>query len=347
MTPAEVPIYTPNPATRWNGAELILVEKGDDFDPAQGWVYTAEYAGTSAKVAEFLLLVNPYRVRVTKRIVDDRTHVRLVSPDPTFGISGIPGATPELPVDTFEFSTEYAMLEIWQNPQIISLTFTGHLPVGWNKTYEQTRILTRYKHFVTTRLKSLYKGYVDLDTELAGNIPSQKGEGPTPMDKLGLLNVDGTATTAAKNDFALSTLTGATDNNAEVRVKALSDIYWTHILGGGVDLNYAYRMVVLSRRRSVSAVYSKQIVVGGVETVYSTAALKKKYGIPQDVYDRLPGDPANFPESTKWGWRERRQDSTQVSRSGKVEETIDWQFAAWSILLYSFKEEADVTPDPI
>lgn len=340
MTPEQVPIYTPNPATLWSGSDLTLVGNDADFDPATGWTYTSEYVGTQAKVQELLALVNAFRVRITTRIEGDRIHLRLVSPDPSFGIEGLPGAETEVPVDVWEFSTEFAEVEIWQAPTIVYQTNTEYIANAATRQAEKARMLSKYKHFVRSRLANLYNGYMKISDELAGNAPPRPGGGPTPHDLTGLYLPNGAPNPDALLDFRAG---GEGDNShSAVRVNALHWIYNLHIMSGSEDLSYASRLPILSRRRTCSTIYAQQIVVGGAQQIYSKVALQRVFGIPADVYARIPEDPSiaftaiRPPPDTQWGWLIRRQDSVQVARTGKVEETLDWRAAFWSLRLYEY-----------
>jgi hypothetical protein len=85
--------------------------------------------------------------------------------------------------------------------------------------------------------------------------------------------------------------------------------------------------------------FAARHIVEGVEKVYTTPALVFTFEIPPEVAARLPTDPTDptlIPFGTKWGWRIRRQDSTHLGRIMRIEEQLDFVYAAHSMELYDF-----------
>lgn len=94
---------------------------------------------------------------------------------------------------------------------------------------------------------------------------------------------------------------------------------------------------VLKRVRTVSPKYSKKITLDSAENIYTAKAIKELWEIPQAIIDQLPVSPGadQTPIETVWAWKIRRQSSTPKLREGRIEENIDFQFAAWSTVLYT------------
>jgi hypothetical protein len=90
---------------------------------------------------------------------------------------------------------------------------------------------------------------------------------------------------------------------------------------------------VLSRVRTYSAAYLTRFTMPAWPTIYTTAQLISAYAIPAVTQSQMPSDPAFTPTDCTWGWKERRH-NLEIDYQGKVTETLDWVFAAWSNLLY-------------
>jgi hypothetical protein len=93
--------------------------------------------------------------------------------------------------------------------------------------------------------------------------------------------------------------------------------------------------LTLRRVRTFSLRYLGRATLDAVPKVYSVASLQSVFGIPSAITDRLPAAPSAAPELHSWGWK-RRQDSTSITYSGRVEEVMDWVFAPWSTVLHTF-----------
>lgn len=90
---------------------------------------------------------------------------------------------------------------------------------------------------------------------------------------------------------------------------------------------------VLSRVRTYSAAYLTRFQMPVWPTIYTTSQLISAYAIPAVTQTQMPSDPAFVPTDCTWGWKERRH-NLEIDYQGKVTETLDWVFAAWSNLLY-------------
>lgn len=106
------------------------------------------------------------------------------------------------------------------------------------------------------------------------------------------------------------------------------------LLSRGVE-SYELKRPVLSRVRTFSPSFSGRVVLSAIETVYTTSALVREFGLPASVANQLPVDPPEVPAGTVWAWKLRGDRSTYVPAQNRVEETRDWVFAAWSTLLYT------------
>jgi hypothetical protein len=93
--------------------------------------------------------------------------------------------------------------------------------------------------------------------------------------------------------------------------------------------------VVLSRVRTFSIRYAARTTLDADPKVYTTASLISTFNIPTAIQSLLPSTPSYVPAGFAWGWK-RRQDRTQYTYGGRVEETMDWVFAPWSQLLHNF-----------
>jgi hypothetical protein len=91
---------------------------------------------------------------------------------------------------------------------------------------------------------------------------------------------------------------------------------------------------VLRRRRTIPVEFAAPATVRAVELVYTTPKLITEFDVPASVIPLLPPDPGFQPADTLWGWRERANTSDFQPSINKVEEVMEWVFAAWSTILY-------------
>lgn len=98
---------------------------------------------------------------------------------------------------------------------------------------------------------------------------------------------------------------------------------------------YETERPVLVRTRTIPISYSNQFTMEAVPSVYSTARLGILYSLPNEIIARLPTAPTTAPSGTQWAWKRRRLSSSYTA-NGRVEETVDWVFAAWDTLLYTY-----------
>lgn len=97
---------------------------------------------------------------------------------------------------------------------------------------------------------------------------------------------------------------------------------------------YEVERPVVSRVRTYSAQYLQRITIPSIPDVYTTTAFVRDWAVPAVIAAQLPDDPAHIPENCIWAWKERRH-TAEVDYTGKVVETCEWTFAAWSTLLYN------------
>jgi hypothetical protein len=97
---------------------------------------------------------------------------------------------------------------------------------------------------------------------------------------------------------------------------------------------YDLKRPVLRRVRTYSARYATRIVIRAIEQIFTTSKIVAEYSIPSSVQAQLPTDPSEIPDGTVWAWKESDTRATTIPRTNRIEETIEWTFAAWSRLLY-------------
>jgi hypothetical protein len=306
------------PSLAWNGSDLCKLSGQSNFDPTLGWTFAEEWVGTEAAVDAFLETIDP-SVRITRTVRDGQHYVTLQTVTPESG-----GVT-EVPVDSYEMSTEYETVDVWGNPKIQAGTLLNQT----TQIRQHEDCVAKFRRFCETRLRDLYNGYATVDVEASGSATVTEGKGPTPLEKTGLY-LPGTTTVnpTAAADFNYG------DANANARVNNLVRYYWMMTMG---TTRWPVRQITLSRRRTCSPNYAAQHVADGVEYIYTRSALIYYFNIPNgpgEIGQRLPLNPTNNAPYTQWAWKIRRQDTQQLPRTGRVEELIDWVFAAWTLEMY-------------
>lgn len=99
--------------------------------------------------------------------------------------------------------------------------------------------------------------------------------------------------------------------------------------------SHEIKRFVLRLRRTISVKYAARSVASAVENIYSTGALIANFGIPPEIANTLPANPATPPANTAWSWKQRQDNSVFLPGLNKIEESKDWVFASWSTLLYN------------
>lgn len=94
---------------------------------------------------------------------------------------------------------------------------------------------------------------------------------------------------------------------------------------------YEVKRAVLTKTRTFSLAYTERLIVDGIERVYTTTALIAEMNIPVEIQNQLPNDPPDTPSGCRWGWKVRTDRSEIIPALGKIQETRDWVFAAWSV----------------
>lgn len=92
---------------------------------------------------------------------------------------------------------------------------------------------------------------------------------------------------------------------------------------------------VVTRSRVIPVGYAQPAEVSATELIYTTGQLIATFGVPQGFRQKLPITGPTTPSNTMWGWRVRANDSQFHPSVNKVEERMEWAFAAWSTLLYT------------
>src|SRR4029453_16417568 len=135
-----------------------------------------------------------------------------------------PGAFTDDPCEIYDFSTEFAVDEIWSNPRVMAMTNADLLTGDVLRDKEKVRVIGKWSHFVNTRYADLYNGYVTFAEELEGLDTTLakigEGKGPTPPETTGLLDANGNPAAAAVTDFGTDAL-----------VTNLYDIYVSYFMG--------------------------------------------------------------------------------------------------------------------
>lgn len=72
------------------------------------------------------------------------------------------------------------------------------------------------------------------------------------------------------------------------------------------------------------------------ESVYSTDALIRIFGVPATIAAKLPGTPTITPVDTQWGWKFRTDDVEFIRAINRAQQLREWVFAAWPTDHYNF-----------
>lgn len=97
---------------------------------------------------------------------------------------------------------------------------------------------------------------------------------------------------------------------------------------------------VLTRTRSFSLGYvgRRKLVIETRPRVYYQSELVSTFAVPQYIASILPDAPTQKIAGTEWGWKIGTDTSSVSSQKNMVEETLSFQFAAWSWFLYKFSD---------
>lgn len=92
--------------------------------------------------------------------------------------------------------------------------------------------------------------------------------------------------------------------------------------------------LVLRRRRTFTLLFPAPIQLNSIPRIYTSTQLIHDFDIPSKIQAQFPATPgpSETPQYTTWGWKKRRDSSEILIASGRVEETKDFLFAAWSNL---------------
>jgi hypothetical protein len=113
---------------------------------------------------------------------------------------------------------------------------------------------------------------------------------------------------------------------------AQRDIYKEYARGAD---SHEVRRTVIRRRRIIPIEFATPTLVQAIEPIYTRSALITTFEIPAEAQVLIPASPAILPpDNTAWAWKERGNTSDFVPSINKVEEVVEWTFAAWSLLLY-------------
>ena len=98
---------------------------------------------------------------------------------------------------------------------------------------------------------------------------------------------------------------------------------------------YELRRIVLRRRRSRPISWATPVILTAEENFYLTRVLIALFGIPPEIAQQLPPDPAATPSNSVWAWKARTDTSTFIPAFNRVEEQKEWVFSAWPTLFYN------------
>jgi hypothetical protein len=102
------------------------------------------------------------------------------------------------------------------------------------------------------------------------------------------------------------------------------------LLARGYD-SYEIKRPVLTKTRTYSIAYTQRFVLDPTEKVFTTGALVAAMSIPAAVQAQLPATPVTVPEGCAWAWKVRTSRTQLIPTLGKIQETRDWLFDAWSV----------------
>lgn len=255
--------------TRWNGAVRSKVSSEPQFDPALGEVIQEVWVGTKSGIYELAGAMQAQGNRYT--MTNEGPVYKL-----TVNLGVRPDEANEVPVDSYDFDTEFAQPSLWISDRVFKLAGSQSVLTQWRRQCENAM-----------------KG---IKTD------GSKDENGGPLDE---------------------SATGFTGNQLSI---------YRLLVRGTESVEVA--KIVLARTRTVSNRYAGRMQMESAEKIYTSAALAFAFGIPSDVVAKMPADPADIPIDTAWSWKVRKQSSRLLRRESRVEESINWTFAAWSTVLY-------------
>lgn len=98
---------------------------------------------------------------------------------------------------------------------------------------------------------------------------------------------------------------------------------------------YVVFTLVLKRTRTMSVRTAPTVQLTERTQFFSTARLITQEGVDLNQTGALPATPYAPPVDHTWGWLPRNSNRSYISR-GFMEEHSDWEFAAWSTVLYQY-----------
>jgi hypothetical protein len=286
-----------SPLTRI-GQELVL-------DPVEGYRTREVWRGTQAQLLGLQAAFNTGGLRSTVDVTEGRPqlYVDIAGQDPNGG--------DEVPVEKWTFNKDYVQESLWSNKRIMDLieSYRALLQSTYGKVFLFSDVLSGVRRDCENALKGLRPDAVysvvedGLPTGTSGVTYEEISKGPlTPAETL------------FANYISPIPL----------------NIYKLLLLGAD---SYEIERLVVTRSRTFSIAYASRVQMLETPRIYSTASLIAAEFIPAVIAAQLPGTPSSKPENTAWAWKVR-QDRSEISSNGKVEEVRDWVFAPWSTLLY-------------
>ena len=294
------------------GNQLVRIGQEIVLDPNDGGYRTREvWRGTKSALLSLQSAFNAGGLRST--VTDEEGR-----PSLSVDITGAnEGDDAEVPTEKWTFNKDYVQESLWSNKRIMDAleTYRALLQVNYAPlVYTFTDVLSQVRRDCENALKGLKAASIASAVE--NGLPTgatiitytKESDGPLTPAESGLVN--------RSNSTPLN-------------------IYKLLLMGAEA---YEIERLVVTRTRSYSVRYYQDdggIVMDETPKVYSRAGLIAAELIPAYIARQLPAVPTSKPENTEWAWKVR-QDRTEISSNGKVEETRDWVFAPWSTLLYEY-----------
>lgn len=299
------------------GTSLVRTGQELVYDPERGYITREVWRGTKSQLIALQSAFKASGLRST--VTDDEARPALQVDIP----AEADGTDPEEPVEKWTFNKDYVQESLWSNKRIMDLveTHRAALTAAYGSPtniYLFSDVLSQLRRECENALKGLR---VDSVYSVVEN--------GLPTGTVGytyeVVNPGSTAPlTPAETKFSASVST------------ALLNIYKLLLLGAD---SYEIERLVVTRSRTFSINYASRVTMLETPRVYSTSAFFTAENVPSVIRTQLANmvDVSDWskPDNAQWAWKVR-QDRSEISSNGKVEEVRDWVFAPWSTLLYEY-----------
>jgi hypothetical protein len=217
----------------------------------------------------------------------------------TFATETNDGSGSETPVDKWDISRDYYLEPIWAHPNVHSLAKNMNTAVSAMDNLAAIR----------RDIENALNGKIPTSQDNSGNSVTYEEytEGPVPPTY-----------------FETSP---APWSAAKLRLYKL--------MVRGLE-SFETERCVISRVRSFSIGYPTRMKLDAIPVVYTTNSLISTFDVPAVIQAQLPDEPSSdqTPDGTQWAWKLRKDHST-INYYGKVEETREWVYSAWSTDVYN------------